>query len=217
MSDHNVDLASLLCSRLCHDLLSPVGAMNNGLELLADENDPEMQKRCMELLVESATSAANKLKFFRLAFGAAGGFGPSLDPKEAKAVIEAMLRKDRTELQWAVPDALMPKNAVKILLNLALIANEAMVRGGTLQIGVEVRETETETEIVVGGTGPKVIFDENIKAALLGEFDSTKIDSRTAAAWMVYDLSKQGDGMVQFNQSDDENFVIGAIAKTIQI
>ncbi len=211
MTDHNVDLASLLCSRLCHDLLSPVGAMNNGLELLADENDPEMQKRCMELLAESATSAANKLKFFRLAFGAAGGFGPSVDPKEAKAVIGSMLRKDRTELQWAVPDGLMPKNAVKILLNIALISNEAMVRGGTLQIGAEVREGECE--IVIGGTGPKVIFDESIKMALLGELDSSKIDSRTAAAWMVHDLAKQGGGMVQFNQSDAENFVIGAIAK----
>ena len=75
MTESEVDLASLLCSRLCHDLLSPVGAMNNGLELLADEHDPEMKQRCMDLLAESAKSAADKLKFFRLAFGAAGGFG----------------------------------------------------------------------------------------------------------------------------------------------
>lgn len=213
MSDHNIDLASLLCSRLCHDLLSPVGAMNNGLELLADENDPEMQKRCMELLSESAASAANKLKFFRLAFGAAGGFGPSVDPKEAKAVIESMLKVGRTELIWSVPDELMPKNAIKILLNLALIANEAMVRGGKLQIGAEVRDNESE--IVIGGSGPKVIFDENIKQTLLGNMDSSKIDSRTAAAWMVHDLAKRGGGTVQINQSDNENFVIGAIAKKL--
>ena len=84
-SQSEVDLASLLCSRLCHDLLSPVGAMNNGLELLADETDPEMQKRCMDLLAESAKSAADKLKFFRLAFGAAGGFGSAVDPALYKA------------------------------------------------------------------------------------------------------------------------------------
>ncbi len=213
MSDQTVDLASLLCSRLCHDLLSPVGAMNNGLELLADENDPEMQKRCMELLAESAASAANKLKFFRLAFGAAGGFGPNVDPQEAKAVIESMLRPDRTQLQWSVPSELMPKNAIKILLNLALISNEAMVRGGVLQIGAEIRENESE--IVIGGTGPKIIFDDAIKSALLGNLAPDKIDSRTAAAWMVSDLASQSGGMVQFNQSDDENFVIGAIAKTL--
>ena len=68
-----VELASLLCSRLCHDLLSPVGALNNGIELLADEQDPEMRERCLELLAESARASANKLKFFRLAFGAGGG------------------------------------------------------------------------------------------------------------------------------------------------
>lgn len=211
MSDHNIDLASLLCSRLCHDLLSPVGAMNNGLELLADEKDPEMRKRCMELLTESSAAAANKLKFFRLAFGAAGGFGPSVDPKEAKAVIESMLKLGRTELIWAIPDELMPKNAIKILLNLALIANEALVRGGTLQIGAEMRSTESE--IVIGGSGPKVIFDENIKKTLLGHMDPSKIDSRTAAAWMVYDVAHKGGGTVQINQNGNEDFVIGAIAK----
>ena len=67
-----IELASLLCSRLCHDLLSPVGALNNGLELMADEQDPEMRERCLELLAESAKASASKLKFFRLAFGAAG-------------------------------------------------------------------------------------------------------------------------------------------------
>lgn len=66
-----IDFASLLCSRLCHDLLSPVGALNNGIELLADEHDPEMRGKVLELLSDSARASANKLKFFRLAFGAA--------------------------------------------------------------------------------------------------------------------------------------------------
>ena len=91
MPDTEVDLAALLCSRLCHDLLSPVGAMNNGLELLADEHDPEMKRRCMDLLAESAKSAADKLKFFRLAFGAAGGFCSEFDPHEARSMIEPLV------------------------------------------------------------------------------------------------------------------------------
>ena len=82
-----VDFASLLCSRLCHDLLSPVGALNNGLELLADETDPAMRERCLDLLSESARVSANKLKFFRLAFGAGGGFGDLIDTREAQAAI----------------------------------------------------------------------------------------------------------------------------------
>jgi histidine phosphotransferase ChpT len=79
MSLDPVDFASLLCSRLCHDLLSPVGAMANGLELLADEKDPGMRDQVMGLLADSSTSTANKLKFFRLAFGAAGGYGDEVD------------------------------------------------------------------------------------------------------------------------------------------
>ena len=89
-----VDFASLLCSRLCHDLLCPVGALNNGLELLADEHDPEMRARCLELLAESARASANKLKFFRLAFGAAGGFGDTIDAREAQAAIEGLFAAD---------------------------------------------------------------------------------------------------------------------------
>jgi histidine phosphotransferase ChpT len=98
MSETEIDFASLLCSRLCHDLLSPVGAMNNGLELLADEHDPEMRQRCMDLLAESAKAAADKLKFFRLAFGAAGGFGPDVDPKEARLVIEPLVTSSVPEI-----------------------------------------------------------------------------------------------------------------------
>ncbi|HEY6916467.1 MAG TPA: histidine phosphotransferase, partial [Allosphingosinicella sp.] len=84
------EFASLLCSRLCHDLLSPVGAINNGLELLADETDPEMRERCLDLLAESARASANKLKFFRLAFGAAGGFGETVDTRETRSAIEGL-------------------------------------------------------------------------------------------------------------------------------
>src|SRR5581483_11494244 len=97
------DFASLLCSRLCHDLLSTIGALNNGIELLADESDPEMRERCVELLGESARTSANKLKFFRLAFGAAGGFGDLIDPREAKTAIEGLFGGDgRIQIGWMV-------------------------------------------------------------------------------------------------------------------
>jgi len=90
MTTSSLDLASLLCSRLCHDLLSPVGALTNGLELLAEEHDPEMRKRCFELFEQSARISTDKLKFFRLAFGAAGGYGTSVPVEEARALIEAL-------------------------------------------------------------------------------------------------------------------------------
>jgi histidine phosphotransferase ChpT len=212
MADTDIDLAALLCSRLCHDLLSPVGAMNNGLELLADEHDPQMRQRCMDLLAESAKSAADKLKFFRLAFGAAGGFGTQVDPAEARAVVEPLVTASRkTELIWSVPATLMPKRAVKILLNLVLIANDALVRGGTLHVGAELRDAEQE--IVIHANGPRVIFDESVRNTLEGKLPADQIDSRTAAAWMVYSLCAQNSGAVQIAQPADGELIVGAIVR----
>ena len=212
MSETDIDLASLLCSRLCHDLLSPVGAMNNGLELLADEHDPAMRARCMDLLAESAKSAADKLKFFRLAFGAAGGFGPAVDPAEAKAVIEPLVTgSGRTTLEWAVPAQLMPKRAVKILLNLVFIANDALVRGGPLFVGAELRDNEQE--IVIRANGPRIILDSAVRDALEGKLDASLIDSRTSAAWMVRNLATRAGGLVQIAEPDAEHMVIGAIVR----
>ena len=212
MAENNVDLAALLCSRLCHDLLSPVGAMNNGLELLADEHDPEMRKRCMDLLAESAKSAADKLKFFRLAFGAAGGFGSEVDPAEARAVVEPLVTATkRTELIWSVPSVLMPKRAVKVLLNLVLIANDALVRGGKLHVGAELRDGEQE--IVIHADGPRVIFDETVRDTLEGKMAASQIDSRTAAAWMVYSLCGQNGGNVQIAKPSETELIVGALVR----
>jgi histidine phosphotransferase ChpT len=212
MAENDVDLAALLCSRLCHDLLSPVGAMNNGLELLADEHDPEMRKRCMDLLAESAKSAADKLKFFRLAFGAAGGFGSEVDPAEARAVVEPLVTATkRTELIWSVPNALMPKRAVKVLLNLVLIANDALVRGGKLHVGAELRDGEQE--IVIHADGPRVIFDETVRNTLEGKMAASQIDSRTAAAWMVYSLCGQNGGSVQIAKPSETELIVGATVR----
>ena len=155
-----VDLASLLCSRLCHDLMSPVGALNNGIELLADETDPEMREKCLELLADSARASANKLKFFRLAFGAAGGFGEEIDTHEAQAALEGLFGAERRiELGWVVGDDKLPKAAVKVLLNLALIAGDALVRGGRLDVGAERATARSSSRFVARGrescsTGP---------------------------------------------------------------
>lgn len=212
MTESDVDLASLLCSRLCHDLLSPVGAMNNGLELLADEHDPAMKQRCMDLLAESAKAAADKLKFFRLAFGAAGGFGSEVDPAEAKAVIEPLVTSSgRTTLEWAVPAVFMPKRALKILLNLVLLANDSLVRGGTLFVGAESRDDEQE--IVIRANGPKIVLDAAIRQALTTGLDPAQVDSRTAAAWMARNLALRGGGLLQLAEPDAEHLVIGALIR----
>jgi len=209
MSDPALDLASLLTSRLCHDMLSPVGALSNGLELLRDERDPEMRKRCMELLEQSAKASADKLKFFRLAFGAAGGFGEMVPVAEARELIEALLGDSgRIEFTWGVAGETLPKAAIKTLLNLAAIGIEALVRGGTLEVGGEMRDGASE--IVVRAAGPRIAFDPTVGAALDGSLPPTELSSRTAPAAMIARLAASTGGGLQWHLADDA-LVMGAV------
>ena len=199
-----VDLASLLCSRLCHDLMSPVGALNNGIELLADEQDPDMRDRCLDLLADSARATANKLKFFRLAFGAAGGFGDEVATSEARQALEGLVGADgRTELGWMVADDKLSKGATKLLLNLALIAGDALVRGGRLDVGVE------GGEIAIRAEGPRIALDPAVKDALLDGAGETA-EPRTAGAWLARSLAEEAGGAIQVSQPSPEVLVIGA-------
>jgi histidine phosphotransferase ChpT len=204
MVNRSAEFASLLCSRLCHDLLSPVGALNNGLELLADETDPEMRERCMELLGESARASANKLKFFRLAFGAAGGFGELVPTDDAKVAIESLHGANgKVKLGWMVDASSLPKVSIKVLLNLALIAGDALVRGGQLDIAAEGHE------IVVRAEGPRMILDPELRNALLGEADPDMITPRAAASWLVHMLVSEHGGTVQVSTPGEGVLMFG--------
>ncbi|MEO7787811.1 MAG: histidine phosphotransferase family protein [Sphingomicrobium sp.] len=203
-----IELASLMCSRLCHDLLSPVGALNNGIELLADEQDPDMRERCMELLADSARATANKLKFFRLAFGAAGGFGEAIDTREAKNAIEGLYGSDkRIALNWMVGDDRLPKAAAKLLLNLAMLAGDALVRGGTLDIGAE--ERASEVEVVIRAEGPRILLDPSLRAALTGTAGD-KIEPRAAGAWLAYRIAADAGGSIRLSDPPEPMLLIGA-------
>ncbi|MBV1917922.1 MAG: histidine phosphotransferase [Sphingomonadaceae bacterium] len=208
MTDSSLDLASLMCSRLCHDLLSPVGALNNGLELLADEQDPEMRKRCFDLLEQSARISADKLKFFRLAFGAAGGFGEMVAVADARDVVDALASNNsRITLNWQLANESMPKVAVKTLLNFALMAIDSLVRGGTLDIAAETREGASE--IVVRASGKKVVFDAVLGRALDGSLAEGELSSRTAPAAMIRQLADSLGGKLQHALTEDA-LVLGA-------
>jgi histidine phosphotransferase ChpT len=204
-----VDFASLLCSRLCHDLLSPVGALNNGIELLSEEHDPDMRARCLELLAESARASASKLKFFRLAFGAAGGFGDVVDTREAKAAIDGLFGHDgKIEIGWLVAEATLSKTAIKVLLNLVLIAGDALVRGGRMDIGGEI--IDGQTEIAVRAEGPRLVLDPELRTALNGEANEAALTPRAAAAWLVHTLAVESGGHAQVASSDPAFLLFGA-------
>jgi histidine phosphotransferase ChpT len=130
----SLDLAALLCSRVCHDLISPVGAIVNGLEVMEDDNDQETKAFAMDLIKKSVRQASAKLQFCRIAFGAAGSAGAQIDLGDAEKVARGFLEDDKTSIAWNLPRLLMAKNRVKLLLNMLLIAGQSIPRGGKLVV-----------------------------------------------------------------------------------
>lgn len=145
------ELAALLCSRVCHDIISPVGAINNGLELL-DEGGSDAD--AMALIRTSAKTASARLQFARIAFGAAGSAGMQIDTGDAENVARAFFNHEKPDIEWTGTRALLPKNKVKLLLNLLLIANAAIPRGG--RIGISLADTDTQPSFTLRAAGPMV-------------------------------------------------------------
>ena len=129
-----LDLAALLCSRVCHDLISPVGAIVNGLEVLEEEKDEATKEFALDLIKKSARTASAKLQFCRIAFGAAGSAGAQIDLGDAETIARGFLEDEKTKLAWNLPRALSPKNRVKLLLNMLVIAGQGIPRGGVLTV-----------------------------------------------------------------------------------
>ena len=130
----SLDLAALLCSRVCHDLISPVGAVVNGVEVIEDNKDEETRTFALDLIRKSAHQASARLQFCRLAFGAAGSAGATIDLGDAENVARGVIEDDKTRLTWKLPRLLLPKNRVKLLLNLLLMSGHIIPRGGTLVV-----------------------------------------------------------------------------------
>lgn len=203
----DLDFASFLSSRLCHDLLSPIGAFSNGLELLASEDDPEMRARCMELLDESARSSVAKLRYFRLAFGMAGGYGDAVELTEAQTIVDAMFGGPRTRIEWMSSADRLSKPALRLLMNLVLIAGDALVRGGELTIGIE---EAGATEIVVRAAGDRVILDKEVAATLDEGQTTPPLSARTSVARLIRSLVDEAGGTLHFGGVTGGALMLGA-------
>ena len=129
-----LELAALLCSRVCHDLISPVGAIVNGLEVLDDDPKPDDREFALDLIRKSAKTASARLQFCRLAFGAAGSAGAQIDLGDAQNMAKGHFEDGKITIAWNLPRLLLPKNRVKLLLNLLVIAQQTIPRGGVLTV-----------------------------------------------------------------------------------
>ncbi len=151
-----LELAALLCSRVCHDLISPVGAIVNGLEVLDDNPKPEDREFALDLIRKSAKTASARLQFCRLAFGAAGSSGAQIDLGDAQNMAKGHIEDGKVTLTWNLPRLLLPKNRVKLLLNMLVVAQQTIPRGGTLIVD-PVGEGETMSfRITASGLNARV-------------------------------------------------------------
>lgn len=151
-----LDLSALLCSRVCHDLISPVGAVVNGMEVLEETNDESTRIFALDLIKKSAAQASARLQFCRMAFGAAGSAGAEIDLGDAEAVARGFIEDERMTLGWQLPRVLMPKNKVKLLLNLVMLASQIIPRGGTITIDPSGEGEAAGFRLTVSGSNPRI-------------------------------------------------------------
>jgi histidine phosphotransferase ChpT len=186
-----LDLAALLSSRVCHDVISPVGAIVNGLEVLEEEKDAEMRGHALALIKSSANEASARLQFCRLAFGAAGSKGASIDTGDAELVTRQLLADERTQLNWSVPRVLMSKNKVKLLLNLCLLADATIPRGGVISVSSTGEEDKIAFKIEAKGTNARIAA--TIPALLSGEAEDSSMDARAIQPYYAGLVAKACD------------------------
>ena len=194
-----VHAASLLASRLCHDLVNPVGALNTGLEVLAEEQDAEMRQHAMNLIRESTEKTVALLTFARMAFGASGAWEGTIDTGEAKALAEGLYHHAKADLEWAVPPGPMGKAPVRILLNLVLVAERCVPRAGS-RVTAEMGEAG-EGRLSVTARGPRAKLPEALTAALSG--DERDLEAKAAPGYLAYLLAAATGGAITARQEDE--------------
>ncbi len=205
-----LDLAALLCSRVCHDVISPVGAIVNGLEVLEEEKDAEMRAIATDLIKKSARTASNKLQFCRLAFGSAGSAGAFIDTGDAEQVARNLLSDDRTKMEWNAPRALMPKNKVKLILNMCLIGAAAIPRGGLLKIDV-IGEGD-DASLSVSASGPNMRLASGIPLLLQGEPENGSVDAHGIQAFYTGLIARAAGLDVRAEATPEQVTVLAAPA-----
>ena len=203
MSDLAHDLAALMCSKLCHDLISPIGALGNGLEVLADESNGELRHDALELIESSAKAASAKLQFARLAFGMAGGIGGTLDLNMAARAAGEYFETTKATLNWQPGQSTAPKDLVRLCLNLVLVALDCIPRGGEVNAELEA-EAEGGFAFTVHAAGQGARLPEAIRNAIEGSTALEELDARLVQPYFTGHLSRILGGKLSFMPQDGE-------------
>lgn len=193
-SMNELDLGALLVSRVCHDLISPVAAISNGLEILADEDDAEMRAHAMRLIEHSVGQAKARLLFARLAFGAMGSAGAEVDLRDAGQVAEEFFKTGKAKLDWQMPAIAVDKEIIRVLLNLAAMSADCIPRGGVLTIKGEQSRSGFSFSIVAKGI--KATLAADIKEGLALRTPREDLTGRTIAPFVTALLARKLGGEI---------------------
>jgi histidine phosphotransferase ChpT len=176
----------LLSARLCHELVSPIGAVNNGVELLA-EDDPEFVKDAVDLIGQSGRKAGRRLQFYRFAYGFSGSAGGTGGP-DARTLAAGLFEDGKVECTWSPEAATLPLDWQKLACNLVLVAAECLPRGGTIVVrplrngisGIEVR-----------ASGDAVTASPEMRVAIGADAVVDELTSRTVQSYFTARLAEQ--------------------------
>ena len=193
------ELAALLCSKVCHDVVSPVGALNNALELM---DDPAAGDDAMELVRSSAKTASIRLQFCRIAFGASGSTGASIDTGDAQTVAEAYVEEERPDLEWRGERMILPKNQVKLLLNLLLLGVASVPRGGTVTVDLE--GTQDAPAFTIHATGRRVRVPVAFDEMMDGDLPENGIDAYAVQPYYTLLLAREAGMELAVDLGDEE-------------
>jgi histidine phosphotransferase ChpT len=210
LSLDGLDLAALLCSRVCHDLINPVGALINGLEVLDADPDAEMRSVALDLIRKSATAASAKLQFCRLAYGAAGSAGAMIDLGEAEKVARGLFSDERTKLDWRGARVLLPKNKVKLILNLCVVGAAAIPRGGSVSVAADAEGERIEVSV----DGRNANLSVPHREFLAGIGDPAIVDTRAIQAYYTGLLARAAGMRLDVVQAD-AHVTIEALSVTV--
>lgn len=185
-------LAEMLCTRLCHDLTGPVGAISNGVEFLSEE-EFDMQGQAIDLIAQSATQCVNRIQFYRSAYGRVGETGES-DLMETRALIAKYFVGGKMTLDWP-PDHMDPNNVTlgwkqtRLLLNMIIIVSGTLIRGG--EISVRLAKDSGNKSITVSGTSPQIKWEPEAHHALMEELSDDELTPEFSQIAYTHLLVKQ--------------------------
>jgi histidine phosphotransferase ChpT len=195
---NEIEFSALMVSRVCHDLVGPLGAVVNGLEVLEDERDAAMREDAIRLVASSANQALARIQFMRIAFGAAGSAGAELDLGEMGRLVQGLLEGGKVKLEWNVPQAYWPKDWAKLLMNASLLGADCLPRGGLVKVDAEAGAPRFR----VHASGMVARMPEEVERTLKGAEPVAPLDARGIQPYLTHRLSRSVQGALEVKIGD---------------